>query len=388
MVRSMCVVGALVASMACARAAEWAPLFNGEDLTGWHTVGGAEWTVADDGCVIGAKGDGSYGWLVTDQSYADFVFEVQFRIEEPGNSGIQFRSHVIEGEMFGYQADIYPPDHAETGSVYEEGAGGRGFLAHAAPEVRDALRLDGWNTYRIAAVGSHITLTLNDVVAVDFDDDRTPRGIIALQVHSGEEPNRILWRGARIQDLGIGDGFAPIFDGEDLAGWVEHGQEKWSVVDGAIEGQAVTDQYGYLATEQTYQDFEICMEFRCEADGNSGLFFHSTLEGVDIRGVQCEIDPTPMGTTAGLYESGGRGWLAQPDDLARKIFLPRDWNEMRVRCIGNRTTTWLNGWQVVDLVDEQHTFTDGVIALQLHSGGNAKVCWRELYVRPVAGGEE
>jgi len=363
---------------AVAQQAEWTPLFNGEDLAGWHEAGGGKWSV-EEGAIIGERGDGTYGWLVTDNTYADFVLELEFKMEVEGNSGIQFRSHIIDDLMHGMQADIYPP-HVETGSVYDEH--GRGWLAHAREEAQAAVKPNDWNRYRITAIGPHIKLEINDVVAAEFDDDFYLHGVFALQVHSGDEPLKVLWRDIRIRDLGWGEGWTSLFNGTDLAGWIEHGAEEWGVQDGAIAGAAVTDQYGYLGTEGTYEDFEVRIEFRCEADGNSGLFFHSELDGTTIRGVQCEIDPTALGETAGIYESGGRGWLVQADEKARALFRAGDWNTMRVRCVGNRTTTWLNGRQVVDYVDEEHTYTDGVLALQLHSGGNAGVRWREIHVRP------
>ena len=70
-------------------------------------------------------------------------------------------------------------------------------------------------------------------------------------------------------------GWVQLFNGKDLTGWVKVGQEQWTVEDGAIYGVGVTKEYGYLRTEQKYVDFDLTLRFKVEADGNSGVFFHS-----------------------------------------------------------------------------------------------------------------
>src|SRR5688572_25514528 len=59
-----------------------------------------------------------------------------------------------------------------------------------------------------------------------------------------------------------------LFNGKDLTGWVPVGNEKWVVQDGAIYGEGVTKEYGYLATDRDYKDFHLSLRFKCEADGN------------------------------------------------------------------------------------------------------------------------
>src|SRR2546421_9642228 len=70
-------------------------------------------------------------------------------------------------------------------------------------------------------------------------------------------------------------GWEMIFNGKDLTGWTKVGNEKWEVEDGAIHGQGITKEYGYLRTEKKYKDFDLSLRFKCEQDGNSGVFFHS-----------------------------------------------------------------------------------------------------------------
>src|SRR4051812_30791380 len=85
----------------------------------------------------------------------------------------------------------------------------------------------------------------------------------------------------------------PLFNGKDLAGWVEIGHEKWTVEDGTIHGQGSSAEYGYLRTAKKYQDFQMTLRFRCEADGNSGVYFRCDFKpgtATITQGLQFEID--------------------------------------------------------------------------------------------------
>ena len=174
-----------------------------------------------------------------------------------------------------------------------------------------------------------------------------------------------------------------LFNGKDLSGWKSHGAEKWVVERGEILGEAVTKAYGYLTTERTYGDFEMKASFKTEGSGNSGIFFHSIIEGVDITGVQLEIDPNVGNHTGGLYESGGRGWLIQPNEAGEKAMKVGEWNDLHLRVIGNHIVTHVNGQKIVDYKDPSPKHSYGVIALQLHSGGQAKMRFKDLYIRKI-----
>ncbi|MEZ4828834.1 MAG: DUF1080 domain-containing protein [Bacteroidia bacterium] len=174
-----------------------------------------------------------------------------------------------------------------------------------------------------------------------------------------------------------------IFNGTDLTGWNIHGTEKWYVEEGLLVCESGPDQaYGYLATDKIYKDAEIELEFKQEANGNSGVFFRSSLEGTKISGWQVEVAP-PDHDTGGIYESYGRGWLIQIPDEKENILKMGEWNHMRIRVQGDHVTTWLNGQEMVDIHDEKIGQAEGVIALQIHDGGGIKVRWRNLKVKEL-----
>ena len=179
------------------------------------------------------------------------------------------------------------------------------------------------------------------------------------------------------------DGWISLFNGEDLTGWKIHGTEKWYVEDGLLVCESGPDEeYGYLATQQTFKDFELIVNFKQEADGNSGVFFRSSLDGTKITGWQAEVAPKGN-DTGGIYESYGRGWLVQIPDEKENILKEGEWNTMRVMVVGDHVQTFLNGEEMVDFHDEKIGQAEGVIALQIHSGGGIKVRWKDLKVRPI-----
>jgi len=174
-----------------------------------------------------------------------------------------------------------------------------------------------------------------------------------------------------------------LFNGKDLTGWRVHGTEKWYVQNGEMICESGPDkQYGYLSTEQEYKDFDLQLEFFQEANGNSGVFFHSQVDGTTVSGWQAEVAPM-NNHTGGIYESYGRGWLIQPAPEKEKFLKENEWNKMRIRVKGNTVTTWLNGNQMIELTDEKIGSISGRISLQIHDGGGVRVRWRNLKISGI-----
>lgn len=171
-----------------------------------------------------------------------------------------------------------------------------------------------------------------------------------------------------------------LFNGENLDGWRIHGTEKWYVDNGDLICESGPDSaYGYLATVDTFQNMDLSLEFKQEAEGNSGVFFRSSIEGTKIAGWQAEVAP-PGFNTGGIYESYGRGWLIQPDSTLDAALKMGEWNKYRVRVVGDTVTTWLNGQEMIQLVDSKIGEAEGQVALQIHDGGGIKVRWRNIEI--------
>ena len=169
-----------------------------------------------------------------------------------------------------------------------------------------------------------------------------------------------------------------LFNGVDLSGWTIHGTEKWYVEDGDLVCENGPDnEYGYLSTDEYYDDFVLTLEYKQESNGNSGVFFRSTLDGIIINGWQVEISP-PGHDTGGIYESYGRGWLIKPDPIKDKSLKYGDWNSMKIMVKGDNVKTWLNGVEMIHINDQKIGEGKGSIALQIHAGDDVKVRWRNI----------
>jgi hypothetical protein len=178
-------------------------------------------------------------------------------------------------------------------------------------------------------------------------------------------------------------GAIELFNGKDLSGWEIYGTEKWYVEDGLLVCESGPDKdYGYLATKEHYKNFELNLEFKQEADGNSGVFIRSTIEGVKVSGWQVEVAPKGK-HTGGVYESYGRGWLIKPEAEKEEALKVGEWNKMKIVVNGDTLTSYLNGLEMVTITDEIIGKGKGSVALQIHDGGGIKVKWRNIVLNKL-----
>jgi hypothetical protein len=200
---------------------DWVDLFNGKNLDNWIQRGGKAKYRVEDGQIVGSsvpKTPNSF--LCTKRDYANFILELEFKVDPTLNSGVQIRSQYFEqpktlevdgkkitipaGRVHGYQVEIDPSDRAWTGGIYDESR--RGWLNNLEKNepARKAFKQNEWNKFRIQCQGDSIKTWLNEVPAADLKDALTPSGFIALQVHSvgpKEEPLEVRFRNVRIKEL-------------------------------------------------------------------------------------------------------------------------------------------------------------------------------------------
>lgn len=171
---------------------EWVQLFDGESLEGWRQVGGeAPYEVVDE-AIVGTMTKGTpNSFLVTEQEYADFILELEFKIEGEGtNSGIQIRSQIDpegnkgRGRVYGKQVEIDPSARAWTGGIYDEGRRGWLYPLDLNRQASKAFKPNEYNHMRIEAIGDEIRTWINDIPVAYVVDTLDAKGIIALQVHS------------------------------------------------------------------------------------------------------------------------------------------------------------------------------------------------------------
>ena len=174
-----------------------------------------------------------------------------------------------------------------------------------------------------------------------------------------------------------------LFNGENLDGWIIYGTEKWYVEDKELVCESGPDkQYGYLGTEKNFEDFILSLQFKQENNGNSGVFFRSTVDGTKVKGWQVEVAPPGL-HSGGIYESYGRGWLIKPDSSKDSIVKMGEWNDMKIKVIGNDVTTWINNTEMIKIKDSIIGKGIGGVALQIHDGGGIKVRWKNLKIQKL-----
>lgn len=174
-----------------------------------------------------------------------------------------------------------------------------------------------------------------------------------------------------------------LFNGKNLTGWTVHGTEKWYVEKGSLVCESGPDkQYGYLSTDRKYKNFELTLRFKQEANGNSGVFFRSSIDTLKIKGWQVEVAPLDQ-HTGGIYESYGRGWLIKPKPEDEKKLKVGKWNDLKIRVENSVVITWLNGHKMVEMADAKIGLANGFIALQIHDGGGIKVKWKDIIIREL-----
>lgn len=379
------------------------PLFDGETLEGWEQFGGKAKYASEDGVIVGtAVPNTPNSFLATKKQYGDFILGLEFKDAPTLNSGVQIRSHVYRegtevftgkrkmspGRVFGYQVEIDPDMRRArlwSGGIYDEGR--RGWLNDLADNepARLAFRPEAWNRYRVEAIGDSIRTWINGVPAADLVDSMTLRGFIALQVHGiGRKTelvgSQVRWRNIRIKDLGEST-WKPVFDGKTLSGWSALPGGKWEVRDGAIVGTSAKDErrHGLLLSDETFSDFTVRLKFKV-VKGNSGFYFRAEkVDGaVGVHGFQAEVEPGF--TTGGLYETGGRTWVAQPGEAEmKKHYAPGEWTDMSVSAHGRRVVVHVNGHRTADLRHDPGR-TKGHLALQLHGGQDMHVEFKDIEV--------
>jgi hypothetical protein len=182
--------------------------FNGKDLTGWEGL--TELWQVKDGMLIGstpAEGQKFNTFLCSKAKYKDFQLTFQIRlVDGKGNSGVQIRSSMVEGEnekgkfvVKGPQCDI---GQGYWGSLYGERFGG---MMKAAPkESQEKVKQGEFNDYYILCQDKHVTIKINGETTVDQDFPNLPdTGIIAWQLHAGPHME-VQFKNIEFKDLSTG----------------------------------------------------------------------------------------------------------------------------------------------------------------------------------------
>ncbi|MFA6241808.1 MAG: family 16 glycoside hydrolase [Candidatus Hydrogenedentales bacterium] len=379
-----------------ALAQEFQDIMPGADLSGWKAVSG-EWAVKD-GVLTGRAKAGVDAILISEREYADATVEMDILAASPFLAGVYIRSHALPKLPLAEGADpAAAPKEIQGCEVTLEPSSGSTTSSISGLSITYKPKADVWGTLTLTAEKDAVTVSFAHDGSKGVSAPSTPyvKGNIALVVRERQDgqPSELKFRNIKVKDLGRLGKWRPLFDGKSLDGWVEWGQEKWSVEDGAIYGRSGEKKSeGYMATKETWKDFHVRGTFKMFGEGNFGLFYHSTIKYDDkqypvISGVQGEVAPADpkqgnASPSGWVYESYKRGWLVEPDMKSYAAFAlkPGDWNEIEIKSEGSHVRTWINGIPVVDWTDPAPNLTEGAFALQLHTGGVDGIAWKDLFV--------
>ncbi|RPD49100.1 3-keto-disaccharide hydrolase [Paracnuella aquatica] len=378
--------------------AQWKPLFNGKDLSGWKQLNGKAKYTIERGEIVGTTVFGEpNSFLATERDYGDFVLELEYKVDSTMNSGVQFRSlskpDYQAGRVHGYQFEIDPSRRRWTGGIYDEARRDWLYPMDLNPAAKAAFKQGQWNKLRVECIGNHIRTFVNGVPAAYVIDDVTPSGFIALQVHSignkADEGRQIRWRNIRIQTEGLKqhpsdnifvvnllpnqlseqeqkNGVSLLWDGKTTTGW--RGAHKpafpakgWEIKNGELNvqpsGGAESQNGGDIITEKQYSAFVLQFDFKLSEGANSGVKYFVTEKeqsGASAIGLEYQVLDDAKHPDAKLGAANNRT-LASLYDLIPSNREPRarrkigEWNRgMVVVYPNNRVEHWLNGWKVLE----------------------------------------
>ncbi|WP_202921775.1 3-keto-disaccharide hydrolase [Anatilimnocola aggregata] len=341
-----------------AKGAEYS-LFNGQNLQGWKALTCE--VVVEDGKLVIAGGNGV---LRTEHRYQDFVLELEYkpRKGEKYDSGIYFRAEEpAMGKPFPDRFQVNLKQGDELNLI-------------RFPKARSSglIKAGDWNQVKLTVIGEHATMEINGKQAWSTDGVEVKDGYLGLQV---EVPlgGQFEFRNIKVKEIG----YLPLFNGKDLAGWEGAGQEAsacWQVEDGLL---MCTGKKGpWLRTKEQYGDFNLRLEYKLKAGGNSGVYVrvpengnhHGKDAGVEIQVLD---DHAPKYKNLKDYQFTGSVYAVAPakEHVGREA---GEWNSLEIDCQGTRYRITHNGIVILNADVEEYPglkerLTSGFLGLQNHS---------------------
>jgi len=190
------------------------------------------------------------------------------------------------------------------------------------------------------------------------------------------------------------DGFVPLFNGTDLAGWT--GAVKgYGVENGVIYCDPKTG--GNLYTEHEFSDFVFRFEFKLPAGANNGVGIRAPLQGdAAYQGMEIQIldDTSPQYAKLQPYQYHGSvyGLVAAKKGFQKPV---GEWNEEEIQAIGRKIKITLNGTVIVDCDLDEVKKTAPPEDIKRHPGMDnrkghigwlghgARVEFRNIRIKPI-----
>lgn len=315
----------------------WIKLFDGHTLFGWTNATNTPWKISNG--VLQAD-EGPEGILMTKSRFANYEFRCEYKLAAGGNSGVFLRSAAIPKNP---AVDCYELNFCDTHPAYKTAS----LVGRQQPE--SPVRGDGdWHRVFVRVEGTTTTVQFDDQQVTRYVDT-SPKpltiGHIGLQYREGA----ISFRNVFVRPLTS----PALFDGSSLDGWspVPGNQADFAVKDGSIQIHGK----GFLQSRTTAGDFVLQFQARTEPNVNSGLFFRS-MNGTDknpSNGYEFQIHCGYLMDDRNQPADGGAGAIFRRQNARRVVASDREWMTCSLIADGLHLSTWVNGIQVVDVVDDR-----------------------------------
>lgn len=326
----------------------WISLLD-DNLSAWDEIGSSK-AKMDDGVVsLTGSEDQSTAMLTTNDNYDNFHLKMEVQSSDI-QSSIFFRLNNklnTAAKQTGYaiSIDANLDQLNPTGTIYN--------IARSTPP--DNFDAKKWNTLEVTAIGTHLSIFINDQLVAEANDQRFHSGKIALQVPS-IKGNTIRFRNIMVQKLvtiavvtelvedryrsDTEHSWEPLFDGKSLTGWSAIGDGSWEVEEGVIHGYS-GEEGGFLVNEKSYKNFYLISKFKIIKEDNSGIWVRKSPDSVNVSitdAIECNIydhnGPIHAYST-GSIATHARAWYGMIDY--------NDWNEMEIFAEEEHIVMFVNG---------------------------------------------
>ncbi|HRX77757.1 MAG TPA: DUF1080 domain-containing protein [Pirellulaceae bacterium] len=355
----------------------WISLFDGETLFGWTAANEANWRVEDSTIVVD---QGEQGLLCTTTQFSDYVFHVEFRSAAGTNSGI-FLHTPLKPQDPG--SDCYELNIADSDNPFPTCSLVKRAKAEGNFDSND------WQAYDVTVSGDKVTVNLDGTQVLEYTDPKPlRRGHIGLQLNQG----KIEFRNIKLKPLNT----TSLFNGKDLTGWTSYPElpSKFTVTDDGVLN--VKDGRGQLETEGSYGDFVLQLECITHAEQlNSGFFFRC-IPGSPMNGYESQIHNGFKDGDRSKPVDCGTGGIFRRIDARVVAANDKEWFYMTVIADGPHVSSWVNGYQVVDWVDDRPPHENprnglrldpGTIMIQGHDP-TTDISFRNIRIAELAGRSE
>jgi len=377
----------------------------GKNLKNWTQLGGTASYELKDSVIVGTSvANSKNSFLVTKNTYSDFILEFEVWVDPVMNSGVMTRGlsnkDYMEGRVHSYQVELDPSDRAWSGGIYDEARRLWLYPLSRNEKSRKAFKNGEWNTVHIEAIGNNIQTWINGVQCANLVDDMTASGFIGLQVHEIYHEDHIgkqvKWKNIRILTSGFdqakmatnadvvqisflvnqltdaekNNGWKLLWDGKTSNGWQGAKLEGfpssgWNIDNGelsviATEGKESAGPGDLITTDQ-FGDFELELEFKITDGANSGIkyFVQPNLNkgGGSAIGCEFQILDDKVHPDAKMGVSGNRTVGSLYDLIAAENYSFEgrskqfkgigQWNQARIVSKNGIVEHWLNNEKVV-----------------------------------------